>query len=211
MCAPEVDSGAACVKVEQCPPYHLCSFGHCLQQQDWPFEEELDDGEPCDYNGNCKGLCAETADGARCVAAPMLGEACLPPPPVAGARRCLRGQQCDPQGLCVMTPSSGPCAVGGMPCVGSHYCDGPGGLAPGECHQALQQGSACDPTVINMCGEHGFCVCDDAGCATRHCEVYVRKPFECGGGFVCSAGTTCVDGACALSGQPYTPADCSAP
>jgi hypothetical protein len=211
VCVPVVESGAACAHAEQCPDHHLCSFGYCLQRQDWPLEEELDDGEPCEYIGNCKGLCAETADGSRCVPAPMLGEPCLPPPPVAGAKRCLRGQECSPEGLCLMTPTSGPCAAGNQPCAGNLYCDGPAGLAPGECQPVLAPGSACDPAVINICGEHGFCVCDDASCSSHHCELYVRVPSMCGNGWVCSAGTECVDGACALSGNPYSGAECPAP
>jgi hypothetical protein len=209
VCVPAVASGAACVDDEQCPPFELCEFGHCVQRQSWATS--LPDGTPCAYDGHCQGLCAETAEGPRCVPAPALGQACVTVAPTAqGARRCARSQYCSKDNVCMAEATDGSCNDDILPCPGNLYCDGPAGLAPGQCHPSLMPGSVCDPAIPDICGENDDCLCEDTSCKSYVCTRYARVGEGCGDGLFCAAGLNCVNGACAPSGVPYVPAECPA-
>jgi hypothetical protein len=209
VCVPMVASGAACVDEEQCPRAELCEFGYCVQRQYWA--DSLPDGTPCLYDGHCQGLCAETAEGPRCVPLPAEGAACVTVAPTAqGVRRCAGGQHCSKDDICVADAIDGSCNADILPCAGNQYCDGPGGLAPGQCHPSLMPGSACDPAIPDICGENDHCLCEDASCKSHICTRYVRVDGSCSKGVLCAAGLECVNGACTMSGMPYVPEECPA-
>ena len=207
VCLDAAESGGACEVQAQCPAHELCSFGTCRQLQVWAPELQLSDGSPCTYDGACAGVCAQTAEGDRCVPAPTIGQACATVS-VAGARRCAWLLHCSPGGLCEPAGEAGqPCAEGVEPCTGS-YCDSATGFAPGTCTDWLDPGSVCDPAVVEACGEHDFCTCDDAGCTTAHCVRYTDAGLACDEYTRCTGGSACVSGTCTDVTAPYWPDDC---
>ncbi len=210
-CLAPAASGAACQLGTQCPDAHLCSFGHCLQLQVWAEQDQLPNGAECTYDGRCSGACAPSDDGDRCVPVPKAGEPCLMNLPAPGARRCVRGTFCSPQGICERVPSSGACAEGLLPCSGANYCDSPTGFAPGTCQPWLTPGAACDPAVPGICGENDRCLCDDASCSSAHCVRYLMSlGVACDEYQRCAAGSRCEDGACVAESGPYWPEECPA-
>ncbi len=203
VCVSAVPSGSACEITPQCPEAHLCHQGHCLELQDYPIQDSLADGEPCEYDGRCLGLCAPTADGDRCVPAPDPGDPCLPQGPKLGARRCEKTQYCSLENICTPLPGPDePCAPGLLQCRSAHYCERASGGAPGTCRPWLELGATCTPRPNeHACNENTACLCIDASCETGVCAYLGGTANACDAGQVCPTGTDCRAGFCMVLHQ----------
>jgi hypothetical protein len=211
VCLDIVEPGSPCGGSRQCPSSYLCAFGRCQQLQWYNAEDSLADGSPCNYDGRCRGVCAPSESGDRCVPVPALGEPCAPEGPVLGAHRCGLNAYCDADQICRARPAADQtCATGSLPCSGGLYCDSDDGLAPGTCRAWIELGEPCDPARDNAkfaCREFAQCACVDEACSAGICAYASGATTSCAAGEACPAHTECVQGKCTMTFAPACAAE----